>query len=66
MQGRGKQLPDYQLANTTGEDHCQQFTVICELPDDGQQFVGEGSSRRKAEQAAARAALEGLDERHRA
>ena len=66
LQGRGRQLPDYQLTHTEGEDHCQQFTVICKLPDDGQQFVGEGSSRRKAEQAAAQAALEGLNERHRA
>jgi ribonuclease-3 len=66
LQGRGKQLPDYQLTHTEGEDHCQQFTVICKLPDDGRQFVGEGSSRRKAEQAAAQAALEGLNERHRA
>ena len=63
LQGRGKQLPDYQLTHTEGEDHCQQFTVICELPDDGRQFAGEGSSRRKAEQAAAQAALEGLNER---
>jgi ribonuclease-3 len=62
LQGRAEQLPDYQLIRTEGEDHCQQFTVICELPDDGQQFAGKGSSRRKAEQVAAQAALEGLNE----
>jgi ribonuclease-3 len=64
LQGRGERLPNYQLTHTEGEDHCQHFTVICELPDEGRQFSGKGSSRRKAEQAAAQAALEELYERN--
>ena len=64
LQGRGERLPNYQLTHTEGEDHCQHFTVICELPDEGRQFAGKGSSRRKAEQAAAQAALEELYERN--
>jgi ribonuclease-3 len=62
LQGRGRQLPSYELTGTEGEDHCQQFIVSCEVPDLVQKFEGRGSSRRKAEQAAAQAALEGLDE----
>jgi ribonuclease-3 len=64
LQARGKRLPDYQLTATTGEDHCQQFTVTCALADDGKLFTGEGSSRRRAEQAAAQAALEELYEQN--
>jgi ribonuclease-3 len=62
LQARGKRLPDYQLARAEGEEHRQQFTVTCELSDGGKLFTGKGSSRRKAEQAAAQAALEELNE----
>ena len=64
LQACGKRLPEYQLTHTEGEDHCQQFTVTCALPDDGRQFAGSGSSRRRAEQAAAEAALEELNEQN--
>ena len=62
MQGRGMPLPEYQLARVDGEDHRQQFTVVCDLPQCGMQIEGTGSSRRRAEQAAANAALEKLSE----
>ncbi len=62
LQGRGKHLPDYALVQVEGEDHCQQFTVACELPELELSLAGSGSSRRKAEQAAAQATLEEIGE----
>jgi ribonuclease-3 len=43
-----------------GEAHNQQFTVECVIEDISAAFIGVGSSRRKAEQAAAEKALEQL------
>jgi len=60
LQARGRPLPKYRVADVTGEDHRQRFTVECRLADDGQCFSGEGRSRREAEQAAARGCLDGL------
>jgi len=60
LQGRGLPLPDYQLAAVQGEDHCQEFTIICSLENPLLQCEGIGSSRRKAEQLAAAATLEAL------
>lgn len=63
LQGRGLPLPEYELAEVEGEDHCQLFTVECRLAEPTLTVSGSGSSRRRAEQAAAGAALEALDER---
>ena len=63
LQGRGLPLPEYSLLKVEGEDHRQEFTILCELTEPGLQVEGNGSSRRKAEQAAAVAALEALDGR---
>ena len=41
---------------TRGEPHEQRFTVECRIPGLAIQALGEGSSRRAAEQAAAEAA----------
>lgn len=60
LQGRGKPLPSYELVDVAGEDHRQQFQVSCELSQPVLSVQGRGSSRRKAEQAAAAAALERL------
>ncbi len=60
LQSRGKSLPDYQLDRVEGEDHRQQFYVHCDLPQFKLSVPGSGSSRRKAEQMAAAAALEAL------
>lgn len=60
LQGRGKPLPEYQLAGVLGDDHQQQFQVACHLSKPSLVTEGVGSSRRKAEQAAASAALERL------
>lgn len=62
LQGRGLSLPKYQLLQVDGEDHAQEFTVSCELKESGLNLKGSGSSRRKAEQAAAQAALEALSD----
>lgn len=62
LQGRGLPLPEYALVEVEGADHCQQFTVECRLDEPGISQTGSGSSRRRAEQAAAGAVLEVLDE----
>lgn len=53
LQARQRQLPNYQLLHTEGEAHAQHFVVSCTLADAGLETRGEGSSRRRAEQAAA-------------
>ncbi|MDP4918453.1 MAG: ribonuclease III [Haliea sp.] len=60
LQGRGAALPAYELVAVEGEDHEQQFHIECRLQAPKGCFPGTGSSRRKAEQAAAQAALEAL------
>ncbi len=60
LQGRGYPLPNYELAGVEGEDHDQHFEVSCSLSRPAMITQGSGSSRRKAEQAAAAAALEAL------
>lgn len=60
LQGRGQPLPEYELVTVRGDDHDREFNVACRLGEP--QFVAQGSgkSRRKAEQAAAREALQQL------
>ena len=60
LQGRRNPLPEYELLGVQGEDHQQQFRVACRLRQPTLTVEGAGSSRRKAEQAAARSALEKL------
>ena len=60
LQARGRALPEYRLVAEAGADHAKQFTVECRLPDGKRQQRADGSSRRKAEQAAAAAMLEDL------
>jgi len=60
LQGRRNPLPEYELLGVQGEDHKQQFRVACRLQKPALIVEGAGSSRRKAEQAAARSALEKL------
>jgi ribonuclease-3 len=63
LQGRGNPLPNYELIDIAGEDHQQSFEVRCQLSEPVLSARGTGSSRRKAEQAAAAAALERLTRR---
>lgn len=57
LQGRRKPLPIYTVAKIKGEAHNQEFTVSCEIMGIEKAIVGKGTSRRKAEQAAAELAL---------
>ncbi|WP_330926337.1 ribonuclease III [Candidatus Sororendozoicomonas aggregata] len=61
LQARQKALPQYTVTDVSGEAHDQVFTVVCELESPDNTTVGEGSSRRGAEQQAARKALSLLD-----
>jgi ribonuclease-3 len=60
LQGRRNPLPEYELLGVLGEDHNQQFRVACRLQQPTLVAEGAGSSRRKAEQAAALSALDQL------
>ncbi len=60
LQGRRNPLPEYELLGVQGEDHKQQFRVACRLQKPALIVEGAGSSRRKAEQSAARCALQRL------
>ncbi|NND65981.1 MAG: ribonuclease III [Halioglobus sp.] len=57
LQGRGLALPLYEQLAIEGEDHVRRFHVGCRLESPALLTEGRGSSRRKAEQAAAREAL---------
>ncbi|QGY39977.1 ribonuclease III [Pseudodesulfovibrio cashew] len=60
-QDRNKSLPVYVLSDTHGPDHAKLFDVEVTLPT-GELFHGRGTSVKRAEQTAARAALEHLGE----
>jgi len=53
LQARKLGLPSYQVADISGEPHQQTFRVLCRVADLRREVEGTGSSRRKAEQAAA-------------
>lgn len=57
LQGRRQPLPTYLVVQISGEAHDQAFTVSCQIEGMQETVLGEGSSRRKAEQAAAEQAL---------
>ena len=58
LQARGLALPNYTLTAVAGDPHAQSFTVTCEVLVFGAAAVGEGASRRRAEQLAAAKVLE--------
>mgnify|MGYP001829194742 FL=1 len=58
LQARGNALPEYTVLTISGEAHQQTFQVECRLSELDIVSIGEGSSRRKAEQQAAEQALE--------
>lgn len=60
LQGKGLSLPDYEVIEVTGADHARRYTVACRVAGLDGLAQGVGSSRRKAEQAAAEALLEAL------
>lgn len=60
LQARRLALPEYRVVGVTGHDHAQVFRVECRVVGLGEAVGGEGSSRRKAEQDAARKTLQRL------
>lgn len=58
VQGRGLAPPQYQTLDRVGPDHAPVFTV--EVSIEGGAAIGEGPSKRTAEQAAAQALLKAL------
>ena len=62
LQAKRQELPDYQVITEEGEAHAKTFTVECKVPVLKTSVVASGASKRNAEQAAARKALELLQQ----
>jgi len=60
LQAQRLPLPCYHVLSVSGEPHAQTFTIRCEVTGLVQPIDAQASSRRKAEQAAAREALRRL------
>ena len=60
LQARGQGLPEYTLESVSGKAHQQRFEVRCTAGTLASSTLGRGSSRRAAEQEAARRMLEAL------
>jgi ribonuclease-3 len=61
LQARQQPLPNYTVLQTSGKSHDQVFTVRCEIGEPALQGEGRASSRKKAEQEAARQLLQKLE-----
>ncbi|MEN0105947.1 MAG: ribonuclease III [Pseudomonas sp.] len=57
LQSRGCELPRYDVVDIQGDPHCRIFVVECQVTLLNDKTVGQGASRRIAEQVAAAAAL---------
>ncbi len=62
LQKRSFAVPIYQVLGTSGDPHNQTFVVECRISELSLRTRGEGSTRRAAEQQAAREALERLEQ----
>ena len=60
LQSKQFDLPEYTVIKTTGKSHDQIFTVSCRVASLQVQSSGTGSSRKKAEQKAAKKMLDQL------
>lgn len=60
LQQRGEPVPNYEIVSVSGEPHDQTFEVACLVSLAPEPFRGTGSSRRSAEQRAAKFALASL------
>jgi ribonuclease-3 len=58
LQARRMAVPEYVVAETTGDAHAQQFEVECRIPALALTTRGSGASRRAAEQDAASRAFD--------
>lgn len=63
LQGQRLPLPNYLVAAIEGEAHQQLFTISCQINGVSDITHGQGTSRRRAEQAAAQAMLEVIKKR---
>ncbi|WP_220348186.1 ribonuclease III [Thalassotalea euphylliae] len=61
LQARKIALPHYEVIDIKGQSHNQEFTVKCTTDINQQAIITKGSSRRKAEQAAAQQVLEMIE-----
>ncbi|MDO5692196.1 MAG: ribonuclease III [Pseudomonadota bacterium] len=61
LQGRKMALPQYEVKQILGEAHRQTFEVACRVSQLDLEALGQGASRRAAEQAAATAMLQTLE-----
>ncbi len=57
LQSRGCDLPRYEVVDIQGDPHCRTFVVECQITLLNDKTIGQGASRRIAEQVAAAAAL---------
>ena len=60
LQARRMNVPQYRILKVTGAAHCQHFECACAVAEAGMQEMGEGKSRREAEQQAAGRMLDKL------
>ena len=60
LQARSRPLPSYQVIEESGEPHERFYVVHCVIAGFEAPFAGEGTGRRRAEQAAAQLALEAV------
>jgi len=60
LQARSHNTPNYEVVRSSGKDHAKTYWVNCQLEYQNIQVEGYGSSRRIAEQEAARKAMEQL------
>ncbi len=58
LQARALPIPTYHVESISGQAHHQTFRVSCSSPTLGVSAIGEGQSRRSAEQSAAKQLLE--------
>ena len=61
MQGKRLPLPEYQVTQITGKSHNQKFFVSCKIQELADSVLGEGTSRRRAEQDAAQKVIRKLN-----
>ena len=59
LQGEGRPVPRYGVVGEEGPSHRRRFRIECRL-DDGTVTIGEGYSKKEAQQQAAREALQRL------
>ncbi|AKZ65830.1 Ribonuclease III [Candidatus Palibaumannia cicadellinicola] len=62
LQGRHMPLPVYIVVQIYGDTHDQKFIIHCQVSGIAYPIVGNGSSRRQAEQSAAKQALKILNQ----